>query len=144
VWLLPAPQTIQKLADISPGNSKYLPTAQLMQTSALAFAGDTAELYFPLPQSMQATSMAELYLPVAQAWQSLASSEPVFTTLLPASHVMQTSLDWATLSEYLPAPQSMQTLTLAFAGDAVVLYLPALQSMQATSVAELYLPVAQA
>jgi hypothetical protein len=45
---------------------------------------------------------------------------------------------------YLPATQSMQTLTSALAGDTAVAYLPTKQSMQATSVSELYLPVAHA
>jgi hypothetical protein len=46
--------------------------------------------------------------------------------------------------KYLPATQLMQSLAASFAGFTVVLYLPVPQSIQATSEAELYLPVAHA
>jgi hypothetical protein len=114
-----------------------------MHSATSALDGETVSLYIPETQSMQASSVSELYFPVAQAAQLLSASDPGVVWLLPAPQMMH--LDSASrpdVEDHLPAAHPIQSAAAALSGGTVSLYVPATQSMQATSVPELYLPVA--
>ena len=101
----------------------YVLAAQLVH-----FEEPSAEVYVPMPHFLQATVDSVEYLPAAhllhafapavapafvtepagQVSQSLASSEPVDSTYLPASQSMQAATFDAV--EYLPTAQALQVV----------------------------------